>query len=91
MRRDVYLAAALVLSCAAPQKPQITDAADRIERDRSMDSHRKPVPMLAFKKRLASASSRGTTGSMCRTRTANTSACGTSTRMRGLERTPARG
>src|SRR2546428_8568465 len=48
MTRHVYLAAALVLSCAAPQKPQITDAAHRTERDRSMDAHRKPVPMLAF-------------------------------------------
>jgi len=48
MTRHVYLAAALVLSCAAPQKAQITDAADRTERDRSMDAHRKPVPMLAF-------------------------------------------
>src|SRR3989442_14905758 len=55
MTRHVYLAAALLVSCAAPQKPQIadaqpqiTDAADRTERDRSMDVHRKPVPMLAF-------------------------------------------
>lgn len=32
MTRHVYLAAALVLSCAAPQKPQITDAADRIDK-----------------------------------------------------------
>ena len=41
MTRHVYLAAALLVSCAAPQKPQITDAADRTERDRSMDVHRK--------------------------------------------------
>ena len=48
MTRHVYLAAALAASCAASQKPPVTDAADRTERDRSMDSHRKPVPMLAF-------------------------------------------
>jgi len=50
MTRHVYLAAALVASCATPQKPQpqVTEAADRTERDRSMDAHRKPVPMLAF-------------------------------------------
>jgi len=50
MTRHVYLAAALVASCAAPQKPQpqLTEATDRTERDRAMDAHRKPVPMLAF-------------------------------------------
>jgi peptidyl-dipeptidase Dcp len=50
MTRHVYLAAALVASCATSPKPQpqVTDAPDRTERDRSMDSHRKPVPMLAF-------------------------------------------
>ncbi|MGZ6125357.1 MAG: class I SAM-dependent methyltransferase, partial [Myxococcales bacterium] len=48
MTRQVYLAAVLAASCAASQKPQVTDAADRTERDRSMDVHRKPVPMLGF-------------------------------------------
>src|SRR2546430_9566913 len=48
MTRHVYPAAALVVSRDAPQNPQIPDAADRTERDRSMDVHRKPVPMLAF-------------------------------------------
>jgi len=50
MSRHVYLAAALVASCAAPQKPQsqVSEAPDRTERDRAMDAHRKPVPMLAF-------------------------------------------
>lgn len=48
MTRRVYLVAALALSCAAAQKPAVVDAADRTERDRSMDVHRKPVQMLAF-------------------------------------------
>ncbi|MGZ6143958.1 MAG: hypothetical protein ACXWLM_11510, partial [Myxococcales bacterium] len=48
MTRHVCLAAALATACAAPQKPQVTDETDRTERDRSMDAHRKPLPMLAF-------------------------------------------
>src|SRR5205085_4555674 len=48
MTRHVYLAAALAASCAAPQQPQVTAAADRTERHRAMDAHRKPVPMLTF-------------------------------------------
>ena len=46
MTRLVYLAAAL--ACAAPQKPAVTQAADRTERDKSMDAQRKPKEMLAF-------------------------------------------
>jgi predicted methyltransferase len=48
------LAPAALVACAASQKPppstpeQIVAAPDRTERDLSMDSHRKPVPMLAF-------------------------------------------
>jgi peptidyl-dipeptidase Dcp len=48
MTRYVCLAAAIAASCAGSQKPQVTDAPDRTERDRTMDAHRKPGPMLAF-------------------------------------------
>lgn len=48
MTRRVFAAAALAFSCAAAQKPAIVDAADRTERDRSMDAHRQPVQMLAL-------------------------------------------
>jgi predicted methyltransferase len=38
-----------LVACAAPQRPPpITEAADRTERDRSMDVHRKPAQMLEF-------------------------------------------
>src|SRR4051812_9338980 len=61
MTPRVYLIAAAALACAcaeAQQKPEqkpvvpesndITAAADRTERDRGMDAHRKPKEMLAF-------------------------------------------
>ena len=48
------LVPAALVACAASQKPQqqqtpeqIVGAPDRTERDRAMDSHRKPAPMLA--------------------------------------------
>jgi len=41
------IALVVLAACAAPRR-EVVDASDRTERDRSLDSHRKPVPMLAF-------------------------------------------
>ena len=54
MKAFVFPVAAALVACAASQKSQqaapqqIVSAADRTPRDREMDSHRKPVQMLAF-------------------------------------------
>jgi len=54
MKAFVFSAVSALAACAASQKPppvppqQIVSAPDRNSRDVGMDSHRKPVPMLAF-------------------------------------------
>src|SRR3954467_15294279 len=54
MKAFVFPVVAALAACAASQKPQpvppqqIVSAPDRNSRDVAMDSHRKPVPMLAF-------------------------------------------
>jgi predicted methyltransferase len=54
MKAFVFLASAALVACAASQKPQqaapqqVVAATDRTPRDRDLDSHRKPVQMLAF-------------------------------------------
>jgi predicted methyltransferase len=54
MKAFVFLGAAALTACAASQKPQqaapqqVVSAPDRSSRDVEMDSHRKPVQMLAF-------------------------------------------
>src|SRR3954470_24447115 len=54
MKAFVFPVIAALAACAASQKPQpvppqqIVSAPDRNSRDVGMDSHRKPVPMLAF-------------------------------------------
>src|SRR4051812_5298442 len=54
MKAVVFPVVAALAACAASQKPQpvppqqIVSAPDRNSRDVGMDSHRKPVPMLAF-------------------------------------------
>ena len=54
MKAFVFPAVAALAACAASQKSQqaapqqIVAAPDRVPRDREMDSHRKPVQMLAF-------------------------------------------